>query len=86
MSDALPIRVMVQEAWDHVNLSVPAATPVAEVKRQALGLARVPGDPGEFLVKYRGAELLKETQTLGEAGIAPNAALIVLPRRRRPVR
>ena len=43
-------------------------------------------DPDEYVVKFRGAEMLDESATLRDAGIPPNAALIVLPRRRRPVR
>jgi hypothetical protein len=37
-------------------------------------------------VKYRGAELLDEAGSLAQAGIVPTANLIVMPRRRRPVR
>jgi hypothetical protein len=44
------------------------------------------GRPEEYLVKFRGAELFDESKSLSEAGVVPNAALIVLPRRRRPVR
>ena len=37
-------------------------------------------------VKFNGAELEEGTWTLAEAGIGPNSALIVLRRRRAPVR
>jgi hypothetical protein len=86
MTAALPIRVMVQEAWDEVRLELPPATPLGEVKRRALEATRVAGDPAGFLLKFRGAELLDETRSLAEAGMVPNGALIVLSRRRRPVR
>jgi len=46
----------------------------------------VRGDPGEYLVKFRGAELDDETRSLKEAGIPAHGSLIVLLRRRRPVR
>ena len=49
-------------------------------------LTRVKRDPSEYVLKYRGAELSNETQSLADAGLAPNGALIVLHRRRRPVR
>jgi hypothetical protein len=86
MTAALSIRVMVQDAWDQVQLELPPATPLGEVKRRALEATRVAGDPAGFLLKFRGAELLDETRSLAEAGMVPNGALIVLSRRRRPVR
>ena len=86
MSPPLPVRVMVEEAWDEVLLQLPAATSLADVKRRALEAAQVRGDPGGYLLKFRGAELRDESRSLAEAGMVPNGALIVLPRRRRPVR
>jgi hypothetical protein len=43
-------------------------------------------DPGGYVLKFRGAELQDESRSLAEAGLVPNGALIVLPKRRRPVR
>jgi hypothetical protein len=86
MTGTLPIRVMVQDAWDEVLLDLPAVTPLAEVKRQALQATRVTGNPDAYLLKFRGAELEDESRSLAEAGLVPNGALIVLRRRRRPVR
>jgi hypothetical protein len=40
----------------------------------------------QYAVKFRGAELFDEAQTLTQAGVVPRASLIVVPRRRRPVR
>lgn len=86
MSEVLPVRVMVQDAWDEVRLELPAATPLAELKRRALRATRVGRDPEGYVLKFRGAELLDESRSLADAGLVPNGALIVLPRRRRPVR
>ena len=86
MTETLPVRVMVQDAWDEVLLDLPAVTPLAEVKRQALQATRVTGNPDAYLLKFRGAELEDESRSLAEAGLVPNGALIVLRRRRRPVR
>ena len=86
MTETLPLRVMVQDAWDEVLLDLPAVTPLAEVKRQALQATRVTGNPDAYLLKFRGAELEDESRSLAEAGLVPNGALIVLRRRRRPVR
>jgi hypothetical protein len=82
----LPLRVMVEDVWDEVFLELPDELPVSEVKRQALELTRVREDPSEYVLKFRGAELSDESVSLRNAGLVPNAALIVLARRRRPVR
>jgi hypothetical protein len=82
----VPVRVMVEDVWDEVWLELPPETPVGEIKRQALALTRVKRDPSEYVLKYRGAELSDESRTASAAGLVPNAALIVLSRRRRPVR
>jgi hypothetical protein len=86
MSDSQTVRVMVQDAWDEVRLDLPSATPLAEVKRRALEATRVVRDPAGYVLKFRGAELQDESQSLVQAGVVANGALIVLPRRRRPVR
>ncbi|HEU4682430.1 MAG TPA: hypothetical protein VFS51_11820 [Gemmatimonadales bacterium] len=86
MTAALPLRVMVEDAWDEVFLELPENTPLAELKRQALEHTTVKRDPSEYLLKFRGAELTDEGRSLSEAGLVPNGALIVLSRRRRPVR
>ena len=86
MSDTLPVRVMVQDVWDEVLLNLPSATPLAEVKRRALEATRVMRDPRGYVLKFRGAELQDESESLAQAGVVPNGALIVLPKRRRPVR
>ena len=52
----------------------------------ALEATRVTGDPTAYMVKFRGAELQDESSTLADAGLVPNGALIVLRKRRRPVR
>jgi hypothetical protein len=86
MSDTLPVRVMVEEVWDQVALQLPPSTPVALLKRQALEMARVTGEPARYLVKFRGAEILDEQRSLAETGVVPNGTLIVMSRARRPVR
>jgi hypothetical protein len=81
----LSLRVMVQDVWDEVRMSLPASTSAAELKRQALAVTRVMRDPDGYVVKFRGAEVA-DASTLAEAGVVADANLIVLPRRRRPVR
>jgi len=86
VSDTLPVRVMVQDAWDEVRLDLPSSTPLTEVKRRALEATRVIRDPAAYVLKFRGAELQDESRSLADAGVVPNGALIVLSKRRRPVR
>jgi hypothetical protein len=86
MTSVLPLRVMVEDVWNEVYLELPASTPVGEVKRQALTQTHVRRDPSEYVLKFRGAELSDESRSLTDSGLVPNSALIVLSRRRRPVR
>ena len=86
MSGQLALRVMVQDVWDEIPLELPASTSLADVKRRALEAAQVHRDPNGYVLKFRGAELRDESQSLAEAGLVTNGALIVLPSRRRPVR
>ena len=86
MSGNLRLRVTVQDAWDEIPLDLPTDTSLAELKRAALEATKVPRDPDEYVLKFRGFELLDESRSLSEAGLVPNGAVIVLPRRRRPLR
>jgi len=82
---AIPLRITVLDTWDEVRLAVPTGMTVAEVKSRALDAAQVAMPPGDYLLKFRGAEVPEEA-TVAEAGLVPNGALIVLPRRRIPAR
>lgn len=82
----LPVRVMVEDVWDEFRFDVPASTPLGDLKVRALLQAGVPDEPSEYLMKYLGAELPDEDRSLADAGVVPNASLVVLPRRRRPLR
>ncbi len=85
-TDALLVRVTVQDAWDTVELKLPPSASVAELKLRALVMTHVTRDPGGYEVKFRGASLHDETVSLEQAQVVDNAALIVLPTRRRPVK
>jgi len=85
-ADAMLVRVTVQDTWDTVELKLPGTASVAELKLRALVMMHVTRDPGDYEVKYRGASLRDETVTLDSARVVDNAALIVLPVRRRPVK
>ena len=83
---SIPVRVMLTEMWDEFRLDVPPETPLSQVKQQVLDLGRLPADPATYVVKYRGAQLSDETRSLADLGVVKNAALIMLPRRRQPVK
>lgn len=88
VAERFVVRVMVTPVWDQVFLAVDPATTVARLKRDALqaALKRSSIDPDAYVVKFRGAEVLDESATLGSIGAVPNAPFIVLPARRQPVR
>jgi hypothetical protein len=86
MTTPLPLRVTVEDVWDEVLLELPPDTAVGEIKRQALARTGVKRDPSHYVLKYRGAELSDETRSAASSGLVPNGALIVMARRRRPVR
>ena len=86
MTAPVAVRVKVEDAWDEVFMELPDGTPLSELKRQALELTHVTRNPSEYLIKYRGAALSDETRSLAEMELVPNAALIILAKRRRPVR
>jgi hypothetical protein len=83
---SIPLRVMLTEVWDEFHLDLPSETPLSQLKQQVLDLGRFPADPASFVVKYRGASLDDEAKSLADLGVVKNAALIMLPRRRQPVK
>ena len=87
VAEKFAVRVMVTPVWDQVSVAVDEATPVVELKRRALEQAlQRPVRAEEYIVKFRGAQVLDETVALGALGAGPNAPFIVLPARRQPVR
>ncbi len=86
MSGELRVRVHVLDMWDEVALDLPPVTSIGALKVEALGLANVTADPATFLVKFRGAELRDENRTLADEHVPTDGALIVMRRRRAPVR
>lgn len=83
----MTLRVCVTDVWDTVRLGVTPSLTVRQVKAEGLVQAgRQNVDPGMYEVKYRGALLLDEDQTLEKLGVPDGAPMIILPARRRPVR
>ena len=83
---SIPLRVMLTEVWDEFHLDLPSETPLTQVKQQVLELGQLRDDPARYVIKYRGAQLTDESRSLADLGVVRNAALIMLPRRRQPVR
>lgn len=88
VSQRFAVRVMVTDVWDQVFLAVEPTTTVAELKRQALAqaLKRVQVRPDDYVMKFRGAQVLDEATTLAALGAVSNSPFIILPARRKPVR
>jgi hypothetical protein len=84
----LAVRVMVTDVWDQVFLAVEPGMTVSELKRRALAqaLKRASVQPEDYVVKFRGAQVLDESVTLAALGVVANSPLIILPARRQAVR
>lgn len=88
VGERFAVRVMVTKVWDQVFLPVDGSTTAAQLKGAALraALKRSAIDDRAYILKFRGAQVLDESLTLGALGAVPNAPFIVLPARRQPVR
>jgi hypothetical protein len=83
----LTVRVAVADAWETFAFAVGPSEGVAALKRRALDAARIaPARADRYDVKLGGALVADESRTLAELGVRDGAQLVVLYRRRRPVR
>lgn len=83
---ALGLRVTVSDVWRTVEVRVAPRAAALEVKQRALYLAGLdPRLEGRYELKFGGGAL-PDAQRLDDAGVPDGAALVVLPRLRRPVR
>ncbi len=83
----MKLRVQLLERWDRIAVDVKPDTPVATLKRDALGafgLADIP--PADFVVKLRGWDVLGEQESIAESGARDGSTFLITYRRRRPVR
>jgi hypothetical protein len=84
---AVTIRVEMPEVWDVVRMVVPPTEPVLAVKVAALEALFPEADlHQDFVLKFRGWEILDEAASLGDVGIVDGSILLLTHRRRRPVR
>ena len=77
---------MVLDSWDEIAVSAPTSMTVSDLKARALVAARVTAPADRYLVTFRGSEVPEGDTTVSEAGLVPNAAVIVLARRRLAVK
>ena len=84
---AITIRVEMPAVWDTVRLQAPAAEPVEAVKKRALAALFPQAQYHEdFVIKLHGWEILNEHESLAAAGVKDGAILLLMHRRRRPLR
>jgi hypothetical protein len=81
------VRVQCADAWDAVRVEVLPSTPVRDVKQAAMAtLMPEVDDIDEYVVKLHGFEVTAEGASLQSAGAMDGSTLLVMSRRRRPVR
>ncbi len=86
-ANEIKVRVWVTDVWDTIELSVTPDHSVADVK--AASLKQATGrqlDPNQYAVKFRGAVVLDESESMRELNVPDGAPMIVVPTHRRPVR
>jgi hypothetical protein len=86
-AQGLTIRVEVPEVWDAVRIVVAPREPVLTVKVRALEALFPEAElHSDFVLKFRGWEILDEAAPLADLGIEDGTILLLTHRRRRPVR
>ena len=86
MTALIELRVTLLDTWEEHTLHLPRSALVSDLKCATLARSRIRRPAVEYEVKYNGARLDEGNRTLAEAGLQANAAVIVLPIRRRPAR
>jgi hypothetical protein len=86
VAPGMEIKVRVGDTWMPLVLAVAPSDTVAAVKTRALAEGGIRRGPAEYEVKVGGVLVRDESQTLAAAGIKHGAPVVILSRRRRPVR
>jgi len=83
----ISLRVEMPEVWDAVRLMVSPREPLLTVKVRALEALFPEAElHSDFVLKFRGWDILDEASPLADLGIENGAILLLTHRRRRPVR
>jgi hypothetical protein len=86
-ADALHLRVQVAELWETIRIDAPRSESVLAVKTAALASFYPEGAfASEFVTKLHGFEILDEEASLDATGVRDGSTLLLIHRRRRPVR
>lgn len=81
------IRVQAAELWDTVRVDASPGESVLAVKLAALAAFYPEGIASDdFVVKLHGFEILNESDSMSSVGISDGSTLLLIRRRRRPVR
>ena len=84
---AITVRVEMPEVWDTVKAVVSPSEPIVGLKVAALQALYPIGEYHEdFVLKFRGWEVLDENATLAAEGATDGSIFLLTHRRRRPVR
>ena len=83
----LQLRVTFNDTWATSAVTARPDESIASVKSRVLGAHNIaPASFGDYEVKHIGVPVRDESRSMSSLGIKNAAALIILPRRRRPVR
>jgi hypothetical protein len=84
---SITVRVEASDIWETVRVTVPPDTSVADLRKRVVAdLFPVGTLDDEFVLKFRGWELLDPRASLADAGIVKGSIVLLAYRRRRPVR
>jgi hypothetical protein len=84
---SITIRVEMPEVWDAVRIVASPREPLLTIKVRALEALFPEAElHSDFVLKFRGWEILDEASPLADLGIGGGAILLLTHRRRRPVR
>jgi hypothetical protein len=84
---AITVRVEMPEVWDTVKAVVSPTQRVMELKVAALNALYPVGEHHEdFVLKFRGWEVLDESETIAATGATDGSIFLLTHRRRRAVR
>ena len=83
----LHIRVQAAELWDTVRVDSAPSESVLDVKVAALSAFYPDGvEADDFVAKLHGFEILHESESLQAVGVRDGSTLLLIRRRRRPVK
>jgi hypothetical protein len=83
----MTLRVTVADAWKTFALEAAVGESAASLKLKALASAHIDGArASSYEMKLGGALVRDESKPLGGLGVQTGASVVVLSRRRRPVR